>query len=153
MDEDAEREASAYVQTAMSFAGFATYTPRLTVVAAATRPRLESVAPAPQSHADAEPARVHALPVIPIGLPEGATLPPISEPSAIIAPLPARAPSALVTPVPPAGEPHAVDAARFTGARSASGARSNVAIVLGLCFLVFGVALTRRRLRRSWSRA
>jgi hypothetical protein len=154
MDEEAEREASAYVETAMAFAGFDSYVPRLTVVSSATRRggRLQASEPGPSSEL-VDPIAVRPAPVIPIGLPEGATLPPISEPRASVTPLPVRAPEPLVATAVSRVERHAAGEKRSESARPRSSASSSVTIMLGLGFLVFGVALTRRRRRRSWSRS
>ena len=154
MDEEAEREASAYVQTAMSFAGLTPHAPRLTVVPPSTRDVV--VSPAPQTRppdAIAAPAPVRTAPVIPIGLPEGATLPPISEPRAIVAPLPVRTPDVFVAPAAPPVERPVLEEPRPSDVRARSSASATVAIMCGLGVLAFGVTLSRRRRRRSWSRA
>jgi hypothetical protein len=146
MDEEAEREASAYVQRAMSFSGLGR---RLTVVAPPASARVEEpAATAAVANEARETVRTVALPAIPVGLPEGATLAPMSGSREIVVPVAAPIPAVVGGPTPPMASTRDLDQPRVVDPPRRTRADSSVPIVLGLSVLVMRALLTRRRRRR-----
>jgi hypothetical protein len=154
MNEEAEREASAYVQTAMSFTG---YPRRLTVVGSAAKPRIEELmfpVAARVPIVSEEPVRARPLPAIPIGLPEGATLPPMADSIAMVTPLPAPAPVVATAPLALSVTPNPPLEAASSGRMRRRPARDTYAPIMFMLFaLVFGALLAGRRRRRGFSRS